>query len=120
MMDTSDKIKLPFGWSAYVLRCSFEDLIKQTKELGITFNFQKEDKIQGIAEFIYKPTPEDSFFIAWVNSDKPENFYQLLHELHHISKLYAEHLEIEDEEFKAYLFEDICKQLKLGSTQEDK
>ena len=108
-----NKIKLPFGWSLYVLRCSQEELINQTKKLGVDFNFKREDKITGIAEFIYKESPCDSFFIAWVNGDKPGNFYHLLHELHHVAKLYAEHLEIMDEEFKAYLFEDICKQLKL-------
>ena len=79
-------------------------------------------QFQGIAEFIYKKSPTPSFFIIWVNENKEEYLYFLLHEIHHIVNIYCRHLEIHDEEFEAYLFEDICKQLKLfkQKTSKDK
>ena len=107
------KIKLPFEWSLYVSICSEDELNNDTKKLKLNFKFNKEDKVHGVAEFIYKENPDSSFFIVWANKSRPEHLYFLLHEIHHIVHMYCKHLEIEDEEFEAYLFEDICKQLKL-------
>jgi len=109
-----NKLKLPFRWNLYVAICPIKELNNRVKKLGVTFNFNEKEKVAGMAEFIYKETPKSSFFIVWVNNDKPDYFYYLIHEIYHIVSLYCEHLEINDEEFRAYLFEDICKQLKLG------
>ncbi len=107
------KVKLPFDWPLYVSICNEEELNYDTRKLKLNFKFNKEDKVHGVAEFIYKESPQESFFVVWANKSKPEHLYFLLHELHHIAHMYSKHLEIEDEEFRAYVFESICKQLKL-------
>lgn len=114
------KLKLPFGWDLYVIIGSKEELNIQTKKFGINFKFNNEDKVHGMAEFIYRESPKSSFFIVWVDDDRSDYLYFLLHEIHHIVYIYCEHLEIVDEEFKAYLFEDICKQLKLFKKEKKK
>ena len=114
------KIKLPFEWDLYVAICGEDKLDKLGKRFNLNFEFNEKDKVQGIAEFIYKKSPTPSFFIIWVNANKEEYLYFLLHEIHHIVNIYCKHLEIHDEEFEAYLFEDICKQLKLFKQKTDK
>ena len=114
------KVKLPFGWALYVSICNEEELNKDTKKLELNFKFNKEDKVNGIAEFVYKKSPNESFFIVWANNSRSEHLYFLLHEIHHITHMYSKHLEIEDEEFRAYVFEDICKQLKLMDSHKNK
>lgn len=113
------KVKLPFDWTLYVSICNEEELNNDTKKLKLNFKFNKKDKVHGVAEFIYKESPDESFFVVWTNKSRPEHLYFLLHEIHHIVHMYCKHLEIEDEEFRAYLFEDICKQLKLFETNKN-
>ena len=107
------KLKLPFDWPLYVSICGVDELNIDTKKLGVTFKFDTKDKICGMAEFIYNKSPKSSFFILWANNDHPEYKYYLMHEIHHIVTIYSNHLGICDEEFSAYLFENICKQLKI-------
>ncbi len=111
-----NKISLPFGWKLYVFICKKDELNKKAKKIKINFTFDKgeEHKIGGIAEFIKQESPREDVFVMWVNSEKAKGLnYKILHEIHHIVFIYCQHLEIEDEEFRAYLFEDICRKLKL-------
>jgi Zn-dependent peptidase ImmA (M78 family) len=108
-------IKLPFGWKLYLFICDKEQLEKESKRIKVIFNFgndNEEHKTEGFADFIKQESPKEDIFVIWINNKKEKN-YSLIHEIYHIVYLYCNHLDIRDEEFKAYLITDICKQLKL-------
>lgn len=108
-----NKINLPFGWKLYVFICKKKELNDKAKKIKLNFKNIRY-KINGFSEFIEQDSPKEDLFIIWINSEKRKEInYILLHEIHHIVSEYCQNLNIKDEEFEAYLFEDICRKLKL-------
>lgn len=108
------KVKLPFGWELYIFICKKEELNILARKLKLEFKFDPEDhKTNGFSEFIKQESPKKDLFVIWVNSEAEGTEYLLLHEIIHTVYEYLLHLGIRDNEFEAYLFEDICRKLKL-------
>lgn len=110
------KIKLPFGWIGYIFICKKEKLNEESKKIKIQFNFDNDDshKVNGFSQFVTQPSPKPDLFLIWIRSDlEKEINYLLIHELSHLVDDYSNHIGILDGEFRAYLLEDLCRQLKL-------